>query len=382
LRLQSGDFEVLLTEMKLKFWIFLTGCLTLAARADDPPPFTEWWTFKPAGKCSESSPGVARDGTIYFAGFEGWLWALTPEGKLKWKFKAGREIKSSPAVAVDGTIYFGSRDRFFYAVSPAGRLKWKFAAGGWLDSSPAIAADGTVYFGSWDGNFYALDPAGNVRWKFPTTEVIDSSPAIDTDGTVYFGSHDKNIYALTPDGKLKWEFTTGGAVVASPALGVDGGIFIPSTDGNLYALNSNGTERWRRRTGGFKSESPVLDESGNIYLAAAGQQFSISPAGKVRWQISAPQNAGACSMVTANKNVLVPAPWQFGLATTDEKPRWLGQGGPNSITPPNLSPLGVFLFADWEHLYVFRSSTNAAPAAKNCWAVWRANPQHTGRVQK
>ena len=84
--------------------------------------------------------------------------AITPQGKSKWTFKAGREIKSSPAVADDGTIYFGSRDRRIFTPShPMAGLKWTFPTGAWIDSSPAIGADGTIYFGSWDPNFYALN---------------------------------------------------------------------------------------------------------------------------------------------------------------------------------------------------------------------------------
>jgi outer membrane protein assembly factor BamB len=380
--LQSASFEVLLADMKLQILVLLAGLAAIPLRAGDPPAITELWQFIPPGKSGMSSPAVAPDGTIYFASFDGSLWALTPEGKVKWKFKAGLEIKSSPAVAADGTILFGARDRKFYAVTPRGKLKWKFPTGAWVDSSPAIAADGTIYFGSWDTNFYALTADGNLKWKFPTGDVIDSSPAIGADGTVYFGSHDKNFYALTADGKLKWKFPTGAAISASPAVGADGAVFIPSTDGNLYALNADGTPRWRLHTGGYYGESPVLDEDGNIYLTAAGRQLSISPAGKIRWQISAPQNPNEGSVVTAARTVFVPAPWQFGLATTDEKVQWLWQCGRGAVAPPNLTPLGVFIFADWQNLYAFQPATNAAPAAKNCWSVWRANPQHTGRVRK
>ena len=48
---------------------------------------------------ADSSPAIAPDGTIYQATFAGKLLAVTPEGNVKWTFKAGREIKSSPAIA-------------------------------------------------------------------------------------------------------------------------------------------------------------------------------------------------------------------------------------------------------------------------------------------
>ena len=43
-----------------------------------------------------------------------------------------------------------------YALTPQGQLKWSFATGDDAYSSPAVGADGTVYVGSDDGKLYAL----------------------------------------------------------------------------------------------------------------------------------------------------------------------------------------------------------------------------------
>jgi outer membrane protein assembly factor BamB len=45
-----------------------------------------------------------------------YLYAVTPEGELKWRCKVGGEIKSSPAIGSDGTIYVGSLDSCVYAI--------------------------------------------------------------------------------------------------------------------------------------------------------------------------------------------------------------------------------------------------------------------------
>jgi hypothetical protein len=77
-------------------------------------------------------------------------------GKLKWKFRttsAGFDFKDA-LVGPDGTIYVGSN--YLYAINPDGSLKWSFATGSWVESSPAIGADGTVYVGSADGKLYAF----------------------------------------------------------------------------------------------------------------------------------------------------------------------------------------------------------------------------------
>ena len=58
------------------------------------------------------------------------LYAVKPEGTLRWKFAAGNPVFSSPAISADGTIYFWLQERrHLYAVNPDGTLKWKFTTG-------------------------------------------------------------------------------------------------------------------------------------------------------------------------------------------------------------------------------------------------------------
>jgi outer membrane protein assembly factor BamB len=382
LRLQSGGFEVLLTAMKL--WIFLWAAvgLALVSPAQDTN-VTTLWTFKLPGGDAESSPALAPDGTIYEGTFHGSLLALTPDGNLKWQFKAGLEIKSSPAVGTDGTVYFGSRDRKFYALTPAGKLKWTFATGAWVDSSPALAADGTICFGSWDNSFYALNPDGQLKWKFAAGGIVDSSPAIGADGTIYFGSHDRNFYALAPDGKLKWKFATGAQITASPALAADGTIYISSTDGNLYALNPDGTERWRLHTGGYTASSPVLDAEGNLYFAVNTEECSVSPDGKVRWRFNSASDPIVISGAAVGGNILLSAPWvNASLLTANMKVIWEFQASFTLRNSPNVSPTGAIYFSAGGFLYAIRPMNEIAPPAKSSWPLWRADAQHTGRVQK
>ena len=369
------------------FFILLLSTLftsAFTARAETTNAVSELWHLPLLGGETESSPALASDGTIYIGTFHGWLLAISPEGKIKWKFKTKVEIKSSPAVAADGTIYFGSRDRNFYALTPKGKLKWKQTTGGWVDSSPAIAADGTVYFGSWDGNFYALAPDGNLKWKVATSNLVTTSPAIAADGTVYFGSHDKNLYALAPDGKLKWKFLTGAEIDGSPAIAADGTVYFASTDGNFYALNPVGKEIWRLRLGGFTPSSPVLDADGNIYVMAANEHVSVSRDGSIRWRHPAILPLDMAGGVTANGQVLVSQPWHAIIslgATNGWPPMWDFRMGQNLTTAPNISPAGIIYAVNGFNLYAIKPA-NASPPAKSSWPLWRADAQHTGRIQK
>jgi outer membrane protein assembly factor BamB len=76
-------------------------------------------------------------------------------------------VFSSPAIGSDGTIYVGSCDNKLYAIKPDGTLKWSFPTGYWVFSSPAIGSDGTIYVGSYDGKLYAIYGSGtlaNTPW--------------------------------------------------------------------------------------------------------------------------------------------------------------------------------------------------------------------------
>lgn len=116
---------------------------------------------------------------------------------MRWQFHSGAIIhQCSPAIATDGTIYFGSWDECLYALSSDGRLKWKFAAERPISSSPAVAADGTIYFGSQDHRYYALHPDGSLKWELRTDGPAISSPAVTDEGDVMISTHNRSILAL------------------------------------------------------------------------------------------------------------------------------------------------------------------------------------------
>jgi len=147
-------------------------------------------------------------------------------------------IYSSPAIGPDGAIYIGSDNNKLFAINPNGTLRWTVNTVGYTQSTPAIGADGTIYVGSYDANVYAINPNGTIKWVKATGNIIYSSPAIGADGVIYIGSADHQLYALNPNGTQKWAFTAGDAVHSSPAIGRDGTIYVGSDDHKLYALNA------------------------------------------------------------------------------------------------------------------------------------------------
>jgi outer membrane protein assembly factor BamB len=290
------------------------------------------WIFSRENERFSSSPTLNKDGTIYFISTtdlrKEWnntfndydnfgiptLYALTPEGKLKWEFVLGglaSGILYSPAIGDDGTIYAISgatkqagitndpkilRGDRFWAINPDGSEKWFFRTGDALYSSPVIGDDGTIYVGCADENFYALNPNGTEKWRFNVGEYtggkhsFSSVPSIGPNGTIYVGSKDQNLYALNPDGTEKWRFKMLDKVEAAPSFGLDGtvyaGAYSPSEDPYLYAINPDtGKEIWKFKTGNGVYGAPAVDANGILFFGSEDQYFySLNPDGTERWK--------------------------------------------------------------------------------------------------
>jgi outer membrane protein assembly factor BamB len=195
------------------------------------------WKFFPGATHCASSPAVGPDGTVFVGCHDDALYALDPAtGAKKWEFRTGDDVDSSPSVAPDGTVYVGSDDHKLYAFAPGGMVKFAVTTNGAVRSSPAQAADGTVYVGSFDGAIYAIKPNGAIAWSYRTADRVLSSPTVDAAGLVLIGSQDDRLYALQPDGKLAWSVLLDGDVDGTPAIGADGTVYVGADDRALHGL--------------------------------------------------------------------------------------------------------------------------------------------------
>jgi len=291
-------------------YVALSGNLT----AVNPIDGSQEWSY-PTGCLpgTQSSPSVGSDGTIYATGNGApLLLAIDPAGKEKWQFSGLADggvylPTGAPTIGTDGTIYLaaeefvsanqaGVNQNYLFALNPNGSVKWEFSAGqlNVIASMPAIGSDGTLYFGSSTqssqsvtGAVYAVDPTtGLLKWSFSTTGQIVSSPAIGPDGTIYVGEQGgtKNLYQVTPDGIAKILFTANGSIVSSPAVASDSSLYFPESDGSYYALNSDGTIRWSLPQGTCTAEATVIGSDGTIYFGARdGRLTSAFQQGTTIW---------------------------------------------------------------------------------------------------
>jgi hypothetical protein len=165
--------------------------------------YDDWSSLK--SEKLRTSPAVGPDGTIYFAaaghiGANYWkrVYALNPSfGIKKWTYEiSGHEIEEL-AIGPSGSIY-AVVDDTLHAISPEGKLKWKYNAQNTAEymRSPVIGYEGTIYV-PWASYITALNPDGSEKWMYTHQEGFGGylSPAIGSNGTIYFSS-DGILYAI------------------------------------------------------------------------------------------------------------------------------------------------------------------------------------------
>lgn len=197
------------------------------------------------------SPVLNHSGdTVYFGNDNGSLYAInTATGSREWVYliediPLDNGVTSASAIADDGTIYICSENGFLYAVSPEGNLDWKFASTESMRSSPVVASDTTIYCTSRDGYLYAIDAEGQQIWETFVGDVFYCTPAIDANGNIYVAAYKElietqpwsSLVAVNANGEIIWAYDFPGYNDSSPNIAPDGSVYFGAHNGNLYRL--------------------------------------------------------------------------------------------------------------------------------------------------
>ncbi|NOX53676.1 MAG: PQQ-binding-like beta-propeller repeat protein [Planctomycetes bacterium] len=174
-------------------------------------------------------------------------------------------------IAVGDLVFVADRSGQVYAITADGKLRWKAYTGGPIYYPPAFA-DGRVFVGSADGRVYAFEAAtGRLLWSYRVApgqrripvygKLISTWPVaggvVVQDGTVYAAAgiaHYDGTYVVALDavtGKLKWKNDRSGRLAPKSNRGVSlqGNLFI--ADGELRFLGGGVCEfaRFDLKTG-------------------------------------------------------------------------------------------------------------------------------------
>jgi len=246
------------------------------------------WSYHIESHIVESSPVVAPDGTVYLAATNpqtggGSVVALSADGSERWSYEVGSRLPFSPGLGADGTLYVGARNGNLYALNPDGSLKWQTPLGA-VSSSVAVGADGTIYLGS-ASDYQALNPTDGAQvWTFsPVDGQANSAPAVAPRGTIYLTSSSNELYSVNPDGTVAWTFSAepeGEREVhfsSPPTIDAAGVLYVGTREGELFAVNLDGTLRWRLflPEGGMILVGPALGSDGTLYVGAGSNLYAV-----------------------------------------------------------------------------------------------------------
>jgi outer membrane protein assembly factor BamB len=268
------------------------------------------WKYQTGGPIEWSSPAIDINGVVYIGSYDGYLYAFDTKAiksndgttwTYKWRFKTDGPgaIASSPAISPDGSIIFGCSDGNVYAVNPDGTLKWKTKVGVVHTSSPAIDINTSqVYIGTTVPDiFYTLDlQTGAVIWTYGSLcGGVYASPAVAADSSIIFSNSttyysDDNcldafkfqIYNFSSTGGLidgltvttpNWKLDLKNDIHTTPALLEDNTFFV-GAGAALNCVLPDGNVYWSQVIDGQRIESsPAISGSKFIYFGTNGGTF-------------------------------------------------------------------------------------------------------------
>jgi len=326
------------------------------------------------------SPAISSDGTVYFCGGAwgaGQLYALNPDGTLKWELNIVGSIDTSPAIGSNGTIYYCGWDEL-YAINPDKTLKWTYFGGSSTKSALAIGSDGTIYYTD-QYKIEAVYPDGTYKWAWAyAAGLTRSPPVIGSDGTIYYGSDD-TLFALNPDGTKKWEYTAFGTIKLSPAIGSDGAVYF--TDWlSLFALNPDGTLKWESNVASEINSSPTIGTDGTIYTGGWNSLFALYPDGTLKWEFTLGDSVESSPALGSDGVIYFGSKdFKFYALYPDGTLKWEFITGDSIKTSPAISSDGTVYFVSEDGI-LYALGSDSLGLADSSWPKFRQNNGNTGRA--
>lgn len=227
----------------------------------------------------------------------GYLFKISKNGDPLWTTNLkGNDLYNSPLIDNNGVIYIGSTDNYLYAINPDGTIKWKFNAYSQITSGfggITIDLEGTLYFSTVE-NMYAVNRDGTLIWSLPgqgNTRILISPD----NNTLYVINKFSGLNALDKDGNLKWNYYFGSTISAiNPLVDYIGRIYVPTNDSTYTVINEQGGMIWKFCIGSHKNKnedridfnvSPTIDNMGNFYFTTVEDLYSLSYFGGLNWII-------------------------------------------------------------------------------------------------
>jgi outer membrane protein assembly factor BamB len=325
---------------------------------------------------------------------------------VAWSYNLASSVSdnASPVVGADGTIYMPTTKSLF-ALNPNGTLKWKKWGTSFDDltalTAPAIGPSGRIYVvrhippsePNWPGSaLTALRPAdGSVAWSYPIYHTTYGSPTIGPNETIFVAGgrstsdHSGTLYAIKSDGTLKWSWPPTGPgssawIETSPIVkGTD--VYVVHNSFGLVKLNSAGVFQWNALAGTCCWNQPTAAPSGAaIYLGTGSKTFAaVNTSGTPLWSIpvlsTMYESATATDGTTAYRGDNGGTFYAFDLATHTIKWKKTVPGTTIQSTPALATGNGLVAYTQEDgRIYVRKTSDGTLQWRFNLGSATTSSP--------
>ena len=234
------------------------------------------------GQVHLDAPQIVAAASLPNGGFlsiaeNGKVVVINPDGSERARTSLGiNGFKNPLTLAADNTIYAVSENNRIFAIAPDGQVRWTFNAPNKFFGGAVVGQDGSVIAVDERQVIYALDPnSGLLRWNLNLSLVVSAtvrtSPTVGPDGTIYVvNTRDPgDLFAVAGNGTLKWRYTgmRTRRFDYAPLVSANA-IFTASIEQLIYAVNLDGSARYTFATESKIFARPVVDSQENLYAAA------------------------------------------------------------------------------------------------------------------
>ncbi len=205
-----------------------------------------------AGGAVTATPIWVED-MLVFPCLDNTLYAVNPDAEdpkklVKWKFRAGDNIPRG-AVYGRGLIFCESADINLYALTPEGEVKWRIALPSSLISSSPLLGKRYLYATAGNTILFINPLTGKVIRRIDLPDVVTATPLL-VDDVLYVGCKDGKLYAIDANTSRPLKnftpYNAGAPITTSPMLYGDY-IYFGTINGLLLAVDKNGKLRWQYR---------------------------------------------------------------------------------------------------------------------------------------
>lgn len=141
--------------------------------------------------------GVLRSeaGHLYVGTDAGLLLGFDAQGAPSLRLQLGAPIETRPLLLPSGELVV-CVGRELLAITPQGKIRFRFQAWGKFFSNPVLGPEGDIFVGSQDGNFYAVHPDGTERYRVYAGAAVDAQAAFGPGGFAYFADDRGRVHAV------------------------------------------------------------------------------------------------------------------------------------------------------------------------------------------